>query len=250
MCDTIISYCSIDSRFIKENISQCLFFSKNIYITISSHLFNGKPEDEDNIDDLIEYIKDMPNIQIIRFNWDPTKPPRYWHNYARWLGLQKCDTEYVMFIDSDEIIDGRIMYKTFIDDHDFWKMHDEYIFSCYWYFRDTKYRAKKLEQCHKLVRRSILTEDIIFSEKELGAIPSSDKKFKVLYEVRYNNTPFLHHFSWVRSKEEMIDKTESWGHKDDKDWRSLIEEEFSREFNGTDFVHGYEYDIVEPPFDI
>ena len=31
---------------------------------------------------------------------------------------------------------------------------------------------------------------------------------------------------------------------DEKDWNSLIEEEFSRDFNGTDFVHGYDYEIL------
>lgn len=247
ICDTVISYCTIDDRFIRENISQCLFFSKNIYITIASHLFNGKPENRDLIEDLRDYVKDAPNVHFIEFDWDASKPPRYWHNYARWLGVQRCDTEYVMFMDSDEIPEGKTVYKTFTEDTGFWGTNDEYVFSCYWYFRDPRYRAKTLEQCHKLVRRSILTEDLIFSEDELGAIPKS-KKFKVLYEVSYNRLPMLHHFSWVRTKEEMINKTESWGHKNDKDWRSLIEEEFSRDFNGTDFVHGYEYDIVEPPF--
>jgi hypothetical protein len=47
----------------------------------------------------------------------------------------------------------------------------------------------------------------------------------------------------------MLKKTSSWGHKDDKNWKELIEEEFSRPFNGTDFEWGYEYDIVEQPFE-
>ena len=63
-------------------------------------------------------------------------------------------------------------------------------------------------------------------------------------------TPFVHHYSWVRTKEEMLKKVENWGHKHDKNWTSLIEEEFSRPFNGTDFVHGYSYNIVENKFNI
>ena len=60
----------------------------------------------------------------------------------------------------------------------------------------------------------------------------------------------MHHFSWVRTKEEMLTKVKNWGHASDKDWIVGIEEEFSRDFNGTDFVHGYSYNIVENTFNI
>ena len=62
--------------------------------------------------------------------------------------------------------------------------------------------------------------------------------------------PMMHHFSWVRSKDEMITKVKNWGHASDKNWILLIEEEFSRSFNGTDFVHGYNYNIVENTFNL
>jgi hypothetical protein len=39
-----------------------------------------------------------------------------------------------------------------------------------------------------------------------------------------------------------------WGHQGGKNWEYLIEKEFSGEFTGTDFVHEYEYDIVEKKF--
>ena len=48
----------------------------------------------------------------------------------------------------------------------------------------------------------------------------------------------------------MLKKVLNWGHKNDKNWSDLIEEEFSRPFNGTDFVHGYNYNIVENKFNI
>jgi hypothetical protein len=55
----------------------------------------------------------------------------------------------------------------------------------------------------------------------------------------------MHHYSWVRTKEEMLRKVKAWGHTNDKDWNTLIEEEFSREFNGKDFVHGYNFEILK-----
>jgi hypothetical protein len=62
--------------------------------------------------------------------------------------------------------------------------------------------------------------------------------------------PMLHHFSWVRTKEEMFKKVKNWGHYRDRDWISCIEEEFTRPFNGKDFVHGYEYNTVDNIFNI
>jgi hypothetical protein len=40
----------------------------------------------------------------------------------------------------------------------------------------------------------------------------------------------------------MLKKVSTWAHKTDKNWNELIEEEFSRDFNGTDFVHNYKYE--------
>lgn len=62
--------------------------------------------------------------------------------------------------------------------------------------------------------------------------------------------PIVHHFSWVRNKEDMLKKVKNWGHNSDKNWINLVEKEFSRPFNGTDFVHGYEYNIVENKFNL
>jgi hypothetical protein len=245
--DTVISYCTVDDMFIRENIRQCLFFSKEIYIIASSHFFDGTPEDETKVGALKEFCKQYPNVHLIRFKWEEGQTPRYWHNYARWIGIQQCNTEYIMFMDADEIIEGELARESF-SYKDFYKKYDEYVFSCYWYFREPIFRAKSLEQCHKLIRASALTKDLVFSEHERGAVGLSNR-YRSIFKVQYNGRPIVHHFSWVRTKEQMLRKTSSWGHKDDKNWKELIEEEFSRPFNGTDFVWGYEYDIMQPPFE-
>lgn len=233
--------------FIRENIRQCLYFSKEIFVIASSHFFDGTPEDETKIQALMEFCKQYPNLHLIRFKWEEGQTPRYWHNYARWIGIQQCNTEYIMFMDSDEIIEGELARESF-GYEDFYKEYDEYVFSCYWYFREPIFRAKSLEQCHKLIRASALTKDLVFSEHERGAVGLSNR-YRSMFKVQYNGRPIVHHFSWVRTKEQMLKKTASWGHKDDKKWSELIEEEFSRPFNGTDFVWGYEYDIIQPPFE-
>ena len=60
----------------------------------------------------------------------------------------------------------------------------------------------------------------------------------------------FHHYSWVRTEEEMLRKVQSWGHRGDREWVSLVKKEFSAPFQGTDFVHGYQFQTVEPLFEI
>ena len=60
----------------------------------------------------------------------------------------------------------------------------------------------------------------------------------------------FHHYSWVRTEEEMMKKVGSWGHKHDRDWPDLVRKEFSNPFQGTDFIHGYQYQTVDSLFEI
>ena len=46
------------------------------------------------------------------------------------------------------------------------------------------------------------------------------------------------------TKEQMLQKVKAWGHNTDKDWVSLIEEEFNRPFNGKCFVNNYEFEVI------
>ena len=43
---------------------------------------------------------------------------------------------------------------------------------------------------------------------------------------------------------QLLKKIKSWGHSTDRDWESQIKEEFSRPFNGKDFIHNYNYNIL------
>lgn len=60
----------------------------------------------------------------------------------------------------------------------------------------------------------------------------------------------FHHYSWVRTQDEMLKKVRAWGHKGDRNWVQLVNEEFTGPFRGTDFIHGYTYKSVKPFFDI
>jgi hypothetical protein len=90
-----------------------------------------------------------------------------------------------------------------------------------------------------------MTKDVVFHEAERGNFTNITNNY--VRNQMWNGEPIMHHFSWVRTKEEMLRKVKSWGHTNDRDWNPMIEEEFSREFNGKDFVHNYSYKILEKP---
>jgi hypothetical protein len=64
--------------------------------------------------------------------------------------------------------------------------------------------------------------------------------------------PLVHHYSWVRTREQMLRKVRAWGHNRDRDWEKLVAEHFARPESERigprfrDFIHGYSYETVTP----
>jgi len=241
MISTVISYCSLDQRFIHAVIEEAKKFSHDITLVCFDHLLNGSP---DNVSDVL----DIPGVKTIVLPFDRSRPSRYLHSLLRWEGAQHAQSEWILFLDADEILDGD-GFKSWLDTNQSWDF-DFSTFDCYWYFRDPKYQATTKEHAGLLMRRGQLDSTVHFAEGERWAYI-----WRPNVRVRNNITdhqgqPLMHHYSWVRTQQEMLAKVGGWGHKHDKDWATLINEEFSREFNGTDFVHGYTYVNVENYYNI
>jgi len=237
---TIISYCSNDERFIRRCIDNALKVSDQVIVPISDHLFDGTPEDIESIKVL---AKEYPTVDFTLFEWTAGKHPRYWHNMSRHIGytLLKEDVEWVLYLDSDEILDAD-QFNKFTKEQTF-NLHDSYKLGCYWYFRDEQYRATTYEDSPVLVRKNLITIDVnnLSTEREqLHEALNVQKRRMVLVDGK----PLVHHYSWVRTKEQMLQKVKAWGHSSDKDWVSLIEEEFSRPFNGKCFINNYIFETV------
>lgn len=249
MIDVVIPYCSLDEMFIKENIKQCQKFANNIFISVSSHLYTGEPEDKDSIDRLKSFCSNFNNIDILEYRWNNNASFEfYWNCYSRWIGIEKCKTDYIMQLDSDEIIDGNLFFYSYAKNEDyFWTNFKSYALSMYWYFRDFTYRSKKLEEAHIIVSRDVLNKNNVFTKYDRGGHAVIDN-ITSLFGVKYGDESYVHHFSWVRSKNDLIKKVSGWGHKNERNWKELIEYEFSKPFLGKDCVHGYEFDLVNPPF--
>ena len=246
MIDTIINYCTIDFKFIERNIQECLKFSNNVIIPVSSHLFDGTPENNELLEKTYKLGEGHPNVSFIQYKWHDDQPARFFHNFSRWVGLQYSTADYVLMLDADEIVDGDMM-KEYLEQN-IHQSYDVIAFKSYWYFREPTLQSTTTELAASLWKRSICTPNLIFHDSERWSY-----RFTTLHakeEETLKGKIICHHFSWVRSEADMIKKVKSWGHNIDTDWVSLVEEEFSRHFNGTDFVHHYRYITVPNQFNI
>lgn len=269
---TIISYCTHDYKWLKPCIEHIKPFSNQIIIPISDHFFNGEPEDIELIKKSYEENKDVEFIEfeynpkqytgLQRLN-DPFTPVKYmmdidpkeiwfWNQLARLIGFNqvKDDIEYVLFLDTDEIVDTD-RFIQWLNNFPY-KEHSAIRFDSYFYFRETKYRAIQTEDWNgiTIIKKTALSEDAFFkhSSERLNFINfvSGNKKVKML---GLDGQPMFHHYSWVRTKDEMLRKVKSWSHHLDRNWIELVEKEFERDFNpktDTCFVHNYNYMEIKP----
>lgn len=246
---TIINYCTNDYKFIKHCINEAKIFSEQIIIPVCDHFIDGSPENRDLLKKT--YMENSDNALFIEYKYNQKifnnlkkcAP----HGFSRLIGYNKIDTniDYILFIDTDEIVDGT-KFKQFMERSIF----DEYnaiLFANYYYFRDTKFRADSLESSITFVKKSAIFNDKMFVlPNDRKGIYNSITGKKISHVLGIDGTPIAHHYSWVRTKEEMLRKVKTFGHSSDRDWASLVEKEFSHEFTGVDFVHNYKYKIVTP----
>lgn len=249
MITAILQYSTIDYRFLKCNLNQLSKFCDEIIVPICTHFFNGQPEDQEKLQASRDIINSYPNAKVIMFDWDdPNRSPRYYHNLSRELGTSEAKNDWLLFVDTDEILsDEFIPWFDTVKDTD-----SSYWFTCYWYFRSATNQSRQTEGAGLLTKKQYCNWKLD-SEHERQQLFERLPNFKNGHDypvVSLTGQPMMHHFSWVRTKEEMITKVKNWGHASDKNWIVLIEQEFDREFNGTDFVHGYSYNIVENIFNV
>jgi hypothetical protein len=240
MISVIISYCNNDLKFLEKSLLQLKKITDDIFVSYSEYALNGELEDAQ----LLHTMKGICNKYgatpcLIEYN--PEKPPKYHHNLFRFVPVWETQYDYIMYLDCDEIIDGDLM-KQYLEIKDY-ENYDAVAFKSYWYFRQMNYRAHLTETAGCMTRKKFINHNYTFSERERWEFVHRPE-MKWIDGVTFNEQIMVHHYSWARSKEEMIKKVTTWAHRGDRDWISLIEEEFSRDFNGTDFVHQYKYEIL------
>jgi hypothetical protein len=253
----VINYCENDHKFLKPCIDNVKKFSKNIVVTFCEKLFNGESQDLSKIQ---IFQRQNPDITFISFPYEPTykSAPRDGHNKCRILGYEHLigKVDKILFLDVDEIVDGDL-FKEWLDNSKDVHDYDHMNFGCYWYYREPHWRATVNEFCGSFHSMDAITKESLETGAERwfwfnmqGVYPKGKK-----YVVGLNGEIMFHHYSWVRTKEEMIKKVTSWGHKNDRNWLKDIEICFAVGFNGeprpeldnkTETVHDYRYTKVKP----
>lgn len=252
---TIINFCTNEARFLKACIEQCRFFSDQIIIALSDHFHDGSLENRS----LLETIyAAFPDCLFVEYPFAEKRIPKrvfrtisrdhFWHSVSRAIGAQfiKPEIEWVLFLDADEIPEGENVLG-FLKE----KLScNVYKFANYWYFREPSFRAEQWEDSIVFAKSSELSLSVLLKDEERNAIFDllpGPKRRKTLGE---NGWPMFHHFSWVRTKEEMLGKVRKWGHRSERNWEALVEKEFAEPFSGKDFLHGYRYQTLPPRFDL
>jgi hypothetical protein len=256
----VISFCSNDWRFLKQCISGVAPFCDQVIITVCDHFFDGSAE---NYALLEEAFRRFPDCTFLSFPFDPlhsyrTFSPLYpehhnwrheWHNTGRWLSYfySSEQTEFLFFLDCDEIVDSA-RFTDWLNETDL-HGHSAYRFAMFWHFREAKYEALVTDDLSMLVQKAAIHPDFLWDQDErLGlfqCLPNPKRR-----DVRgCDKVPMIRHYTGVRTQDEQFKKFSTWGHHWERDWESLILEEYSRPFNGKDFIRRYHYREVEPVFD-
>lgn len=256
---TIINYCTNDFRYLKKCIEEAKLFSQEVIVSVCDHFFNGDKENDKLLKAGFYQNSDVSFIQFA-YSKDKLYSPfidsgpsdvywnAYWHGTNRYVGFfhLKKDTEYILFLDVDEIVEGKEFLK--------WLNTNKYLdydavrFFCYYYFIKPSHQAKTYQKLISLIKRSAIKPSMLINVHDRHGVfgPLKNKIDEVL---SFKGLPMFHHYCWVRTKEECIKKTKTWAHYWEEDWQQMIEKEYAKKNPGKDFVFGWDYQTVEPYFD-
>lgn len=241
---TIVNYCTRHDRFFDKLIENLLPFNDHILVVVSNKFFDNVDENHELLQKRMDQYK---NIIWLKTDFDTYKDvPQWakaWHSrYLAYNHLQNdssTKSDYVLFLDADEIVEPSLFkqFKSKIE----WGSN--YRFANYVYFREPKYRATTLEFGPVMLFTHTFDINTVYKADRNSMFElSNDPKYD---NFTLNNNVMIHHFSWIGTKEQLLEKIKGWGHAGDKNWGLLIEEEFNRDFNGTDFINNHKYEIVE-----
>jgi hypothetical protein len=261
-----ISTSPAELRFLRAQLDQCALFASHVVVACGSHRFDGVTPEP--LDGIRQVAKDYPHVRFLVFSVLPPhevqnplkqRPAAMWHNVARIVATRPLwemedRSDWLMYLDGDEVPDGAVVRAWAAATLSASPKGDAgYALANYWYFREPVYRAKALEQSVMVVPMSLFpraddVERVLMHDFERYGL--ADHLKLQTFTVGVDGTPMIHHFSWVRSKEAILAKVATWGHQHDRPWKEMIEEAWDRPFEGTDFVHGYEYEEVENRFGV
>ena len=242
-----------DFRFLPILMKQLDFICGKVVFIYSDYLFNQKEQDKQKLQKIFELPKKLgltSTFEFVKYEIDfnvneffvseyKNSPKRYWINKARMDGFDYIDknAKWVLLIDSDEIPDSCEFLKWAdtinwddIESKDIFTLNfDNYVY--FWKNCFVKYETE-----NSLV---LLNEKVFRNRKKYEPLFLNEFERTVFYRfipenyckmnIKFNNKCLFHHYSWVRTLEEMKSKVLNWGHSDDHLFVELNYNDGSRE---------------------
>lgn len=259
----LINMCSSEAPFLRTMITECSKFARqeNIVISYADTLYSGDADDTSYIDvcraefplvKCVQYVVDV-TLPVSQRRGVVHRPTAYWHNVARYVGSQGLSeaVDWVFVLDGDEVPDGSRVLE-WLKMTILWDIHTSYKMGTYWYFKLATHQAETFEDSILLIHRSHLTADTLFGDMERDHLISRSGTRLTRMNMGMDGLPLWHHFSFVRSRENLRKKMTSWGHRDDMLKGTDVDLAVAYVFKNdavNDFIHKYTYRTVPNRFD-
>ena len=249
----IIPLSSLEITWAEDTIREALRVASPVVVAYADHLSDGTREDLAFVDKLRQTFANSPNLIFVPVLWRSGLSSRFWVRYLRYAAVPfvPLEVDYIIWLDADEILDSDIFNEWWMSNQGLpARQEGATKLANYFYFRDARFQKVELDDSVVISRRRGMSSDAFFEnpwqEREafFYAYPGSKH-----LELGLGGRVMVHHMSWVRSKEGMLQKVSAWGHAGERDWEALVKEEWSREFNGRDFLNaGNRYRILDKPW--
>lgn len=267
--------CADDLCFLERSLPQLLTFADNVVVAFGDKRWDGRPED---VDAIRAFRRGYDNDERVAFaTYDPLDASEAQTCALRGMRKRAMMPEtigrvsayrmlprsclYALFLDADEIVDG-IAFRKWLCTGTHLKL-SAVKFANYWFWRTPLIRARDYVEDSAVMLRRDLIESLggpglgyLYDDAaRTGYYDRAPSSSRVRCVMGLGGTPMISHYSWCRTRQGMLNKVASWGHRDDfgdRDLAALVVEEYSRPFNGHDFLgRGLSYDVLErDPFDI
>ncbi len=99
-----------------------------------------------------------------------------------------------------------------------------YWFAAYCYGFSASHLTETIQATALLINKTSIHPSMNFNSQERFGLYSQIEEPKSLNVVSQENQPMIHHYSWVRSQESLLQKTKSWGKSHLENWEEWIKE--------------------------
>jgi hypothetical protein len=243
----VIPLSSLEAEFAEATLRAALAVASPVVVVYADHLSDGTPEDLGYIAALRAALRGERGLLWTPVAWHASGSSRFWVRYLRWAGFPFLDTDYVVWLDGDEVLDVARFRAWWASPRGLPASGARAAkLANFVYFRSPLFQSVELEDSVVVCRREGLAVAHFFSDAGKEREMFFDGQGGPRMQLALDGQPMVHHFSWVRSEAMMLKKVSAWSHRDDaRDWPALVREEFARPFSGRDFVNGHTYRVLD-----